>query len=494
MNRIKQIIIALQVGFTPSHPILGDPLEEGGAGGIGKGIAITPEDLLDETSTGKSFFAYKETWNNIDKLLELCPDLKGEQLLVAAGDGKIPADYVKNLRVVDDLFHPQLWKGQAKAFDEAWEAYSTYTQYDSYLSAKRKIADVEGKTLREDQLVSMGVEYDDLEDAIRHGAFEEIREKLAAHGDYLRANDLLLPKKGMHLLDYSGKWDKFEVLWAELSANGEQMKPEHFLFHIGAKRSPLQVAIDSGHAGKIFNADIWVGRMDQMMELYKQAKEVLSPKDLKKIPIETAIKDITEREFADSMQIDKSLEKDFLVTGFHAPLTGKDGKPFTTTPLALQKTWENMGEIRSILQGKKQSLTLDELRQPTGANQENALFYAARFGCFDQVIAIAQINGEHITAADLVTKGPEDESLFDILEEQEMQHLILDPTLWVGKEDDLAELFDSLPKDRKDEIDFGNLLGQISVITLRDHFGKGASNRKTPPPPANDGPPARKFG
>lgn len=473
MKKDKQLAIALFCGMDQDHPLVqdavsGDDAAESPAdmSGIGK------EDFFSAVGLNSSFFAHHEAWASIDMIIKHChergEDITGQDMVSPIDGGKTAIGFALDLDKMGHAFRPEIWKGQMEEMEKAWFGMPKEKRDKcNYMDIKRLIANSSGMELREDILDEMGVSIFVLRSAVRTGDYENTREKFARHNDYLRADDILIPDAhGDHMLDNDEAWKNFEALCKELARHNERFEVRHFTLRHEGRRSFVEHALSARMAEKIFNADLWRGRTDDLLAVHRSLpEEKQRPLLVKKVLAEL---EHEEHETSFSAVGIKS-EKD-LQTVFNQSACRALGEGVAVRPLGLSVVWNNIGAIAKSLESKGEAITLSSLRLKTGYEGDTCLMRGARFGKFKDVLAILDKNGETLSVDDLICLNDKKESVLNILAARGETDLVLAPERWMDRMDDFYRLWEAAAKNSRSAVDFQDVLGRINMLSLRRKF------------------------
>ncbi|GEM_PF-1743245 len=477
MNKSKLFIIGMLLGFEKGHEIYdGIDWNADMASGLLEATKIAKEDFFATTAKGKSFFEYKKTWENLKKIFDVIQkngeEMKFSDFKRIVVRDKTAFELAIECKAHEDIFVPEIWAGHANEMDEFWFSIDKWKRPTKYNFEELRIAvaRLEGRTIREDRLKSFGIAPADMHSAMKNGTLTSVRSKLATAGDYLRLDDAkVCESDGDHGLYERSAWEKAEDLFAEWEKNGEIPDAEFFQFKRASRASIIERAFIHGMEKKVFNARVFAGRPEEMMKLYDSLKE----EHRKKVDIKAVLSEIVEKECAERIMIDRDLSLESLTAPLYVFDAGdKGGVPVIA--LALKKTWDHMEEIQSILRHKGEAVKLSHLRQSCAIGGDTGLLRAARFGCFEKVLAVAAQSGERIELNDLLVMNEQGRNVLTILAESGQVNLLLQPELWVRRAADLAIIWDNLPLAMKNlrKDDFLAVQTKANQLSLRE-LGRG---------------------
>jgi len=492
MNKAQQLIIAAACGFPADHEMITDALSEPNdilAFVLLETTMIDKETLFSACLNGKSIFEYKEIWNNLEKLDALL-GRNGEKLTyddfsrIVTAD-KTLAELANENDSLPAVFAPALWEGHRKEMEDLWFSLpKTIRKEHDFSVMRRTVAAAEGITLREDQLAAMGIPADDVHSALKTGKqdkLEEIVQKLAAQGDHLRKEDLLLmDDDGETIFETRMTWKNFENLLAVLKENGETLTVEDYLFSRSDNFTPIGRAMGFDMLDKVFTPQLWQDDPNSMIALFKcMPGEYQDKVDLSAI-LSTINQDLYGSWFKEAAA--RSAAHLMNRKELTAVLNPADPVERAITPLGLYTTWENMDTVIALLEIANEKITGTDLRTPGSPDADNYLMIAAHFKHFATALQILQDSNEQITLGDLTDKNSRGVSVMDILVKHNQIDQILDPALWTGHGDDLLALLDKLPDSVKLTVDKQKIIAEINRQSLRDRFLKPQNNPPQPQP------------
>lgn len=483
MNKAKQLIIALICGYDRDHALVKTALSDGAA--LGKDLlettVITKADLFSMTESGDSIFQFKETWANLQKLIDYFQStgepLTGADLRIPIAGNKSAMDYAKDNSTVDSVLTvPSLWTGHFEEFRDSWfRNHNSMATQEQYQSLKKAIYQLEGRVTREDQLAAIGIKFDEVHKAINSGDYKEINQKFAAGGDHLRREDLFLVDwAGDHFLYDSGAWEHAGKLWAELAKNNELPTVEDFHFRCGDRKTVIERALDTRYYCNIFDYTLWGDRpISDVMAVY-----AMIPEDKRKdAKIEPLLDKMAEKIFMEQIGDGSSLTHADLVEPMNSKLHSELGIE-TVRPLGFENILKQLDAVQAALAENGESLSLEDLRQTSGVGQDTILMIAARSNHFDKVLDVLAQTGEKLALSDLTAKGKDSKTILEVLSGHDALPLLLKPQDWVGRGEELGKLWkamrDILPTKTTDAIDFSRLQSNVSLLTVRHRFARPA--------------------
>jgi len=474
MNKAKQLALGQLFGLPADHTAMRDLLADPDVVALSQVAVIDKDDFLSAESGGTSLFSYVDVWEHMDTVVaylrEKGVDIKGTDFTAAVGGNKSPMSLADDRDMLGRLFTPVIWKGQYDAMRTAWYSLGFSNPHKDkidFIAVQEQVAATEGKSSRVAQLRKMGIDTEDIRSAVSTGNYAKVNSKLAEHGDHFRREDVfVLDKWGDHTLDNVSGWNHFSELWDELAKNGERLEVEDLLFHVGERDSILKDAQDANDGVKeLFRPRLWYGRAEDVVRLY----DMLSESSKAKVKIDDVLEEIAGHEYSAWLESGR-------ITGLGditAPINGASrNKPgfHPLRPLGIKEVWNNIARVQTLLGVRGKAVTLADLRQTSGRNDETCLLHAARYGVFDKVMDIVHASGEKLGVDDLTAKDASGKSIVDYLTDNGQIDRVLDPRDWVGRGAELARLWQAVPEKARDKINFQQIIGDLNTIALRQRF------------------------
>lgn len=152
------------------------------------------------------------------------------------------------------------------------------------------------------------------------------------------------------------------------------------------------------------------------------------------------------------------------------------------TPLMRECFWRNMAEVRRHLATHQERLTTDHLRAKTPNGRTTYLQIAVKIGALDQVMEIATASSQPLTAADLTTPDTSGHTAFASIVAQHELDRIFKAELWVGRAQQLVELWNQIPPKHKNALK--SELSRVSVLSMRQKMASCRETPETRAPPA----------
>lgn len=475
MEKAKQLVLGQLFQLPADHPVMKDLLADPEVVALAQIAIIDKDDFFAAADAeGKSFFEYIDVWTHMDEAVTALRakglDIKGSDFTKTVAGAKSPVALADDRDVLAKLFTPVIWQGEYNAMLGAWFGLGfSNTRKDKldFIAIQEQVAATEGKTCRPAQLKKMGIDPGDLRSAVTSGDYAKVREKLAEHGDHFRREDVFtLDKWGDHTLDTNSGWKHLGEMWDELAKNGERLEIEDFQFGVPGRDTILKDAQDSeDNLKELFKPRLWYGRLDDVVRLHG----MLSDSSKGKIKIDEVVEELISHDYAVRVEKGQIAGHSDIVEPINAADSAKPGF-HAIRPLGLKEVWNKIARVQDLLQAKGEAITLDDLRQRSGKSDETCLLHAARYGNFDRVMGIARAGGEQLRVDELIEKDASGKSVVDYLVEQDKLNLLLEPSDWVGRGQDLAKLWQAIPEKSRDKINFQQLIGTLNTTALRERF------------------------
>lgn len=486
-STIKQAFIAVlcehpDADSYKSRAFSGDSLFELQKAMADGGQNITKEDFLTPDDAGKYIVASEGGWRNFDKVVDIVhrngEKFEAEDFRKEIGMGKTLLDSAEQHGGLSKIFNAEVWAGRYEEMEKLWfhvsaPARRRFNDGEGLLPIKREIYKAEGKTVREDDLKEKGVDYRDIPQLFtERGRFEEIQRKLAAHNDTLKKEDLFfVDKDGDTLFHDANAWDNFGKITALLEKNGEQLDVDDFLFKRREySKNILQRAVEHDALDKVFAAKLWVGRIDSMVDLWSNLKPGekgrFGDKDF-----EDAVAEAEDLTYGKLVTIDDGLTKATLLTA----LNPDDEKQ--VLPLGLKTVWQNIEKIEEILGAKGEKITIDDLRQKSGKQENTNLMCGTKAGFFDKIVEMSVKSGDALSLDDLTTRNRQGTNVLQMLAEQKQLDLAFTPELWAGRVNEMQTLWQNVPLKEKHQVDYEDVHSKVTIASVKMRKNHKLGNR-----------------
>ncbi|TAL30327.1 MAG: hypothetical protein EPN97_12965 [Alphaproteobacteria bacterium] len=113
--------------------------------------------------------------------------------------------------------------------------------------------------------------------------------------------------------------------------------------------------------------------------------------------------------------------------------------------------------------------SLQEIRDKTSETGVNQLHYLARKGQFAQVIALAAADPQGLSAADLLSKGLDGDTVLLKICQQGQLPLLAKPELWVKRPQEFQTLWENVPGNYRKDVDYNAFVSQLRQAKLQSH-------------------------
>jgi hypothetical protein len=279
------------------------------------------------------------------------------------------------------------------------------------------------------------------------------------------------------MFDMDAPFNYFLNFVKELERNGQRLSVADYLYCVktttGQKPSILGYAIKHNRTAEIFHPHVWRGHINEMLELYSR----VSAADKSKISIESTLSTLYDEEISKVFVIDGELTREKLCQTFNREAINSEFvQTVPASPLGLKRVWEDISKVRSILKGKQQSLSLEDLRQPSGPMNETGLQSAARYGAFREVLSMLDETGGRLSLCDLTLKTEGSKSVLEYLIDRGQLDCVFQAKLW-SKPLDIAQLLNSVPLDKR------KMAGDTDLLLARMNMDAVRPPRRSAPDP-----------
>ncbi|MBI1215320.1 MAG: hypothetical protein GC185_05820 [Alphaproteobacteria bacterium] len=440
---------------------------------------LTKEDFFTPDDQGKMIIDTAGFWKNFDKV---------QEIIAKAGDSFRMDDFTRSISPPDrddgrtmldsarqhgglaKLFSEPVWKGRFDEMERLWFRVPVPARRDVFRNdglldpnLKRDLLAAEGRDMPEDKLAAAGLNAGDVRNAfVERGNYEDLTRKLAAAGDYLRKDYLLLPdSSGDTVFYYQNAWDKYGEISKDLKAHGEQLEVADFIRQLGYLPNVLNRAAERKALDKVFKSDEWVDRLPEMLELWSHVRDGWKSSFPAK-EFDAAYADAESKTYAKLVDFAKFENKSVLVS----PVGENDaGKP--VLPLGLRAFWENFSEVQARLNETGEKLTVADLRNQSGEMENSCLMSAVKFGHFEKVMDISRNAGEAVTLDDFLSKDRHGNTMLNILAERNQLTQVFKPELWAGRVADMKTLWTHVRINDRSQVDFQQVEVAAKQATLQ---------------------------
>lgn len=425
--------------------------------------------FLDEKQT--PFFASALFWQNFEQINALIRK-SGDQLhyddfmrqFHTPETHSMYMDAVKH-KALGAVFKPAVWH---KNYDEMEKLCYTMSQPERVtlfnregridLDLKRAVLATENRVAVEDRLQSLGLTEKTFEQHFaQHFSknYAELKNLLAQNGEPLRKDYLLHPDDCGHTaFNYVHTWDNYADIVEQLAENGERFEIADFLCKRGTADNILERAFTFKRLPDIFTPAHWVGRLEEMLEVWAQIKP-----DWRKEPIAQKNFDdlYTEAEnltYTGVANYDGLRSRIDLVSPLN-PGAGEGEKPIYA--IGLTSFWMNIDATLERLAAQNEKLTLDDLRLRSGETQDNAILKGIKMGHAERLVQLCTEMGQRLTLDDLLSRDNQECTVLDLLADRKQLALVFTPEMWAGRLEDMREAWRNVRQGDQSQVDMAKL-------------------------------------
>lgn len=438
---------------------------------------LTKADFFTPDDEGKFIIDTPGFWKNFDKVLEIVTK-SGDKFVMEDFTRYLDRNESRNLlesakenQGLAKLFSAPVWTGRFDEMERLWYKVPVPFRRDVFKNdglldpaLKRTLLAAEGRALPEDGLAKAGVTTGDLRGAfIERGNFEDVSRRLSQAGDYFRKDYLMLPdSSGDTVFYYQTAWDKYDELVKGMKSHGEQFEVADFVRPVGFVSTILARASERKALSKVFNADHWVDRLPEMLQLWSQVKEGWKTAAMTSRDFDSSYADAESKTYAKRVDFTAFIGKQYLLTAIDTTPSGQ-----AILPLGLRAMWDNYAQVEKRLSESKEALKLSDLRNTSGHMANSCLMSAVKFGHFDKVVDIARKSGEAVTLDDFLSKDRHGNTLLNILAERNQLNQVFAPDLWAGRVTDMKTLWTHVRINDRGQVDFQQAEVAAKQATLK---------------------------
>lgn len=453
---------------------------------------LTQDDLLlvaadnDDRTFGHTFLDTDGFWEKLPTLAKVLRD-NGQPLDTAffkkiVYGTRTVLETAKNKSALSCVFNPQIWeKRELEMMRVYFELDYTTRGQNDLNSFRRALATHENRPLRDDLIVAMLPKpaYDKLYAPMRDGdkGLKAYLEALLKSNLKLNKIDFLVPDSTGDFCFYqSADFNNFKDIAKLLIQTHNPFTVEDLTLHYSTRPSILKRASQVSRLDAIFDPDLWVGRLGEMMRLY----DFLEASDKANINLVRLAAKVQHETVKFTLPLDNSLTKDALF----APMSG--GNADKMIQMATAGAWQNFDKIQAILTEKGTPITLADLRVKAGIGEESLMIKATQSGCFDKILQIAaQSEKDSITIDDLLSKSAATTSLIDELESGKKIPALFQAAVWRDRVRDMLVAWRSLrtpmDTDTQKYFDMQYAIVCREALRLKTEKGKKGPRRSAMP-------------
>lgn len=453
------------------------------------GEVITKADFLAKDENDNCFLTYERAWDNfhfiVDIVRENGEEFTAEDFLQISDDSYYKRPIIESMsshRKLDVVFDAHVWQGRFEEMEDLWyylpPAKRKEMTGDSSgsipLDLKRQVMGLaDDAELREDELKKIGVDYKDIANMFNHsGSFEAFLQNLYENNMPLKTEDLLfVNREGDTLFHHAAAWNSYDKIMDALKQSGESFGVKELTFKRGRKPSVIERAVQHNALDKVFTPKYWVGREEEMVNLWDKllpAQKNLKGKSFDGLVAD--VEDMTYKSFVASIHAD-NVTKDMLLKPIVA--NDNDKNDSKVIPLGLRSMWQHMEVLRDGLKKRGEDLTVADLRQKTGVLENTVLMVAAESGNFDSVLNIVSGNSkeDNLQVQDFLDKNKNGTCLLDILIEKKQLDKVLAPEIWAGRLQEMHIIWNNVPERHRKQVDFSKIVSKVNRATIRRRGG-----------------------
>jgi len=489
MNNLKQAIVASLTEHPDAERYRQRAFNEDPADlvkALSQKQVLTKADFLATDDDGKSFIDSPGAWRNFDKVAEVLR-LSGETFTyedftrpLTSGSQKSLLDSARANSGLSKVFTFENWKGRFEEMERLWYKLPSYDRTNKNqsggmsLDLKRQLLAFEGRQLPEDGLAKAGLSLSDLRSVVTNDYyFNEVNKKLNQAGDYLRKEYVLMTDNaGDTMFDRKDTFTRFEAIVKILNQHGERLEVKDYTRQLANVPSLLERAAEQNALNKVFAPAQWVDRLPDMLELWSNVRDGWKRPPMTPQDFDNAFAEAEGLTYAKRFMAMNVTGKADLLTPINE---NPEAKP--VLPLGLKVFWDNVDAVQAHLKERGESLTVTDLRQPSGQTGDSCLISAAKFGHFDKVIEIAKQSGDPVTMKDFLSKDSHGNTLIGILADKRQLSQVFTVDAWTGHVGEMKELWSHVAAAHRKQIDYSHLETAVKQATLKQKKDSGPKIR-----------------
>lgn len=444
--------------------------------------SLSWDDLFEpiKLSNGEVTYLYDNSsfwrnWNRATDAVDKMDDLTAEMLLKRdEKTGKRPLDYAVEFNAAQGLMAEKLWRHDPFSFEKIFFNLpgNMRMEVESYNNVRKSIYKHCGLAFPDQKYLDKSMTLQDVIQDIRSGRVEDLFDNLDKAGINPDKELVLGPDTlGDVVFSSSNHWDYFPETVEHLRSKNVSLSLEDYTRELTEEGSLLSHAIKTKRLDALFAPEVWVHQLDDMAKLYKMLP------DPSVIDFETLFIEAASLTMQSQIVIDDSLTVEKLLT----PIEFEAGeKPydmtFEMTLLQQDLIWDEFDKVYEILKSKGEYLSLETLRESADQAGRSYLHLAARGGAFGTVMEMLTENGEEINASDLLMGDINKVRVLDDLADQDQLRDVFQAKYWVGKHEQVQEIYDALYQGYQDSVHWKKLEGQINILQLRNYAKSGGAS------------------
>lgn len=441
------------------------------------GHKLTKSDFFTPDDDGQYIVDTPGFWRNFEKIADIVQK-NGERFEAADFTFQLSENQRRTLLMnaanqdgLKKLFNEAVWKGRFTEMENLWYKVTPVpsrraafnTDGTLPLDLKRRMYALENRTAPEDRLLRAGLTPHDIRAAFRErGNFENVNTRLAHAGDYLRKEYLLIPDHvGDTVFCAPEAWNRYPELSQKMAARGEFLEVSDFIRQIGTQANVLMRAAEARALDKVFAPELWTDRLSSMLDLWSHVLE-----GWKTSPMTSKNFDLAYAQ-AESLTYGKLLDMETVRAKLDLLRPLNDDAAHPVIGLGLKSYWDNAAEIQKRLKAENSGITLADLRRPSGQMGNSCLLSAVKFGHFRTVVEISRSSNQPLTVDDFLSKDRHGNTMLSLLAERSELSLAFAPDLWIGRLQDMKQLWTHVRHAERGQVDFQKAEVAAKQATLK---------------------------
>lgn len=433
---------------------------------------LCKEDLFVHDDKGRSFLDQNNFWVNFSKVCQVIAQndehFTRADFLRKINDGSWHTllQSARQSKGYLHIFKEEAWAGHFDDMQDVFASFSFMEKKEIFpisqgsmdLNLKRSVLAAEGKVMPEDSLARAGLKNIDLHNAFRTNfgdGYEDIKERLAAVGDYFRKEYLLLPDdSGDTVFYFSSIWEEYNDIVDTLSQNGQRLEIKDFLREIGNSEPILKKAGDHRALDKVFNPHHWVDRLDDMIALWEHVPPKYKEKTMKQESFDLVYAAAESKTYKDLIDFSKIDSKIDLLSQINYCATPGQHPVY---PIGIIDFWQHIDGLAERLAMNKESFSAADFRQKSGPNEETILIKGTKLGHFSKIVKLIGQNNEKLTVDDFLQKDKNGCSVLQIMSQRKELHQVFQPELWENRLPDMRALWMNVENIHRHQIDISDI-------------------------------------
>ena len=322
------------------------------------------------------------------------------------------------------------------------------------------------------------------QDAFRSADIMGLYKKLKEAGETLTKADFLgTDKNGEYFLGSERAWENFHHIVEIVRENGEEFTADDFLtVKEGSyyKRPLIESVVSHDKVEKLFSADLWKGRFEEMENLWyyipPNKRGDIAKNEDGRIPLDL------KREVLGLADDEKLREEELQEIGVDYKKIPDMFNQRGTFEAFLQTLYENNTPL------KKEDLLF------VNKDGDTMFHNAAAWQYYDQVVDNLHQTGQSFGLDELTFQRGRKPSILERAAQHKTLHKVFEPRFWVGQVDEMVDLWDNLPPAQKilsGRNSFDTIVADAENMTYQAHVSLNddslTAKYLTTPIVANDG-------